>query len=580
MKVLGAQLAYFLRQSQTKRNLAALGQLIAMVSVLVVVFAVIFHILMELEGQEHSWVTGLYWTLTVMTTLGFGDITFKSDLGRLFSMVVLLSGNVFLLILLPFAFIRFFYAPWLEAQLKLKAPRSLPEGSRGHVVFCAWDAVTQGLSRKLGEVGVPYVVVVPDPVAAVQMMSDGVRVVAGEVDARTTYEAVQVSAARAVVANLDDAQNTNVTLTVREVSAGVPILATVEHMESLDLLRLAGATHALPLKQRLGEQLASRVSLRAGEIHVIGRFRDVLMAELPAHGTPLVGRTLRELGLRQRTGVNVVGIWERGRLVPALGDAPLTDASVPVLVGSEAQIEALRAEVPPGEPSPTMVLIIGGGTVGRSAAGALVERGARVHLIEHDPAAAARCQALAHEVVVGEAADRAALERAGIADASAVIVTTNDDAMNVYLSIYVRRLRADVRLVSRITHERNHEAILRAGADFVLSYASLGKEMMFAVLQGRELVLLGEGIDLHALPVPRALVGQSLAESDIGARTGLNVIAIQRDEAIEANPAPSTVLARGEVLLVIGTPAQRSALADLHPDRKGARTAEGPRPFR
>jgi transaldolase / glucose-6-phosphate isomerase len=38
----------------------------------------------EREGREHSWITGVYWTLTVMSTLGFGDITFETDLGRLF----------------------------------------------------------------------------------------------------------------------------------------------------------------------------------------------------------------------------------------------------------------------------------------------------------------------------------------------------------------------------------------------------------------------------------------------------------------------------------------------------------------
>ena len=55
-----------------------------------------------------------------MTTLGFGDITFTSDIGRLFSIVVLLSGVVFLLVMLPFLFIRLFYAPWLEARVRLR----------------------------------------------------------------------------------------------------------------------------------------------------------------------------------------------------------------------------------------------------------------------------------------------------------------------------------------------------------------------------------------------------------------------------------------------------------------------------
>jgi lipoprotein signal peptidase len=70
-----------------------------------------------------------------MTTLGFGDITFTSDLGRAFSILVLLSGILLLLILLPFMFIRLFYAPWLEAQVRLKAPRELAENVSGHVII-------------------------------------------------------------------------------------------------------------------------------------------------------------------------------------------------------------------------------------------------------------------------------------------------------------------------------------------------------------------------------------------------------------------------------------------------------------
>ena len=53
------------------------------------------------EGRQESWLTGVYWTLTVMSTLGFGDITFHSDIGRVFSVFVLLSGIILLMIMLP-----------------------------------------------------------------------------------------------------------------------------------------------------------------------------------------------------------------------------------------------------------------------------------------------------------------------------------------------------------------------------------------------------------------------------------------------------------------------------------------------
>ena len=49
---------------------------------MILLYTVLFHLLMDYEGQEHTWLTGFYWTLTVMSTLGFGDITFHTDLGR------------------------------------------------------------------------------------------------------------------------------------------------------------------------------------------------------------------------------------------------------------------------------------------------------------------------------------------------------------------------------------------------------------------------------------------------------------------------------------------------------------------
>ena len=52
---------------------------------------------------------------------------------------------------------------------------------------------------------------------------------------------------------------------------------------------------------------------------------------------------------------------------------------------------------------------------------------------------------------------------------SSVLLTTNDDAMNIYLAVFSRRLNPGLRIVSRITHERNIDAIHRAGADFMLS---------------------------------------------------------------------------------------------------------------
>ena len=318
MKFVSTQLSYFFSDNQVRRNVKALLKYVAFVMVVVVIFAEMFHLIMvHIEGQDHSWFTGLYWTLTVMSTLGFGDITFESDLGRLFSMVVLISGIVLLLIVLPFAFIRYFYAPWLEAQIRLRAPQQVPPETSGHVILCSYDMIAPGLIERLKQEDIPYFVLEPDPMVASNRYLDGVSVIMGEIDNRTTYEALQLDQARMVFVNREDTVNTNIILTVRQVAPEVPIVATASKEQSIDILQLSGANHVLCLKKFLGEQLASRVSASYAHSHLIGQYRDLKIAELPLHHTPLAGRTIRETRLREFTGVSIIGVWENGRMQPA-----------------------------------------------------------------------------------------------------------------------------------------------------------------------------------------------------------------------------------------------------------------------
>lgn len=563
MKIVSTQLSYFLSDPTLRRNTRALLKIVALLLGVIIAFAVMFHFIMAYEGQEHSWVTGFYWTLTVMSTLGFGDITFTSDLGRLFSILVLVSGVVLLLIVLPFAFIRFFYAPWLEAQIHLRAPRRVASDMSGHVVLCAYDTIAPGLIERLADVGIPYVVLEPDLTRAADLRNEGIEVVAGEVDSPLTQEAVRIRHARVLVANCADTVNTSVTLSAREAAPEVPVIAIASSDEAEDVLGLVGATHVLPLKRQLGEHLANRVSTGHTRAHIIGRYRDLLLAELPVRYTPFSGKTIRDSGLRERSGVSVVGVWERGRFQPARPELLLTDASVPVIAGTAEQFDLLDEMLLICNVNTHPVLLIGGGRVGRAAARALKANGTLVHVVEKDPAICVKARRVCDHVFEGDAADYALLESAGVKEAPSVLLTTHDDAMNIYLASYCRRLNPLLHIVSRITHDRNIESIHRAGADLVLSYASLGVSAVFSLLQGKDLVVLGEGLDLFTVPVPRALAGKQLARSGIGAQTGLLVIGVQYNGEVVSPPSPSTVLPVGGELAMLGNADQRHRFSRL-----------------
>ncbi len=556
MKFIPAQLMVLMGEKELRRNLRPLLSAVGLLAATVALFSVIFHWIMLQEGQQHSWITGVYWTLTVMSTLGFGDITFHSDAGRFFSIVVLLTGIVLLLIVLPFAFIRFFYAPWLEAQMRARAPRSLDDTEKGHVILCSYDSVAAELVPQFRRAGIPYCVIEPDPAVAAQLVDDGIRVIIGEPTDSNTYAAVQAHAANLVFANHGDATNSNITLAVREVSANVPVLATVDENNAIDILELSGATQVVPVKRQLGEHLAGRVTAGTPKTNRVGRFEDLIIGEFPIEHTTLGGRSVRDTHLRNLTGANIVAVWERGKLLPAGPDTMLTPHSVPVVVGTEEQILEIDALFSIYHPNDNPVLIIGGGKVGAAAAHALHARDIRVTVLDKSTAIDPQLRAIADRVVVGDAADLNVVMGAGLGDASSVVLTTNDDATNIFLAVYCRRLNPDVRIVSRINEAWNLEAIHRAGANFALSHVSLATKSVLAAARGQDIVVLGEGAEVFVERVPAALAGKTLAESQIGADIGLNVIAIRTNAVSLTNPRADAVMETESELVMLGTEAQ------------------------
>jgi Trk K+ transport system NAD-binding subunit len=549
MKFVPAQLAAYLQAGSARRNLRALRSYVLVLLAMVTAYSIAFHFLMAAEGQRFSWLTGFYWTLTVMSTLGFGDITFKSDAGRLFSIVVLLSGVIFLLIVLPFAFIQFFFAPWLEARSAMRTPRAVPVGTEGHVIITHFDPIAVSLAQRLSYHGRPYWVIEPDVKAAMDLHDSGIRVVVGDRDKVETYQAMRADHAALVVATGDDYVNTNTVFTAREMSADVPIVSIVRSADSIDILELAGSTHVLHAPEMLGRALARRTLGGDMRASTIGQFGDLLIAEAPVTGTPLMGKQLGDSRLREATGLTVVGVWERGRFQMPTPETVMGHSTALVLAGTQAQMDSFSELMAIYSTEDAPVLIVGGGRVGRSVAGAMEERGVPWRIVEQNPDLVRDPE----RYVIGSAADRSVLERAGLAEAGAAVVTTNDDAANIYLTLYIRRLRPEMQIVSRSTLERNVSTLHRAGADFVMSYSSMGANAVFNVLERGDVVMLAEGLDVFRHPVPPSLAGRPLAQTRIREESGCSVVALETQGVAQINPPPDVPLPLGAELILIGT---------------------------
>jgi voltage-gated potassium channel len=549
MKVLATQVMLFLQNKPDRKNFIILIKFLIILTALVVVFSTAFHFLMLSEGRSFSAVTGLYWTLTVMSTLGFGDITFHSDPGRLFSLIVLLTGMLFLLILFPFTFINFFYSPWMKAQDQARVPKELPHDTKGHVLLTRFGPVTEALIKKLNRHNYYYVVIVQSLSEGLELHQQGINVLLGDLGDPETYIKAKVENAVLVATTESDIINTNVAFTVRGINKHVPIISTCNLDASIDVLRLAGSNHVLQLGENMGMVLARRAHGGDAIAHLIGRFGELIIAEAMVSGCSLVGKTLEQTELRQKIGVSVIGIWERGKFKAAQPDILISENTVLVLAGSARQIDKYNKtyQIPSQNSAP--ILILGGGRVGRATGRALEARNVDYRIIEKEPERIKNIP----KAIVGDAADLEVLKEAGIDETPCVIITTHDDDVNVYLTIYCRSLRPDIEIITRTTIERNLAAIHRAGADYVMSYASMGANAILNLLRKNDILMVAEGLDLIRIKVPEGLVGKTISESAIRKQTKCTIVAVNQEGNIAINPDPEMILQEEDEIILIGT---------------------------
>lgn len=571
MKSLLAVVAAFLESRTSRSNLIALLRLLAVLFALIATFSITFHYLMGLEGQRHSWLTGIYWTLTVMSTLGFGDITFESDIGRVFSIVVLTTGVVFLLVLLPFTFIEFFYAPWMKAQARARAPRELPADTRRHVLLTRYGPITKYLIKLLKRHAYPFYILVPTLPEALELHDQNLPVVLGELNDPETYRRLRIDQAAMVVTTLSDVINTNVIFTVRGTAPDIPIVATANNEAAWDAMELAGATRVLRLEHMMGQALARRVIDRDASAHRIGDIYGLHIAEASAGGTALVGQKIGAAGLRGDLGVSVVGVWDHGIFTPTGRESEIGPNTILVLAGTPEQFERYNQLMCRTERGESRVVIVGSGRVGRATAEALDERKIAWVTIElvasrvRDPARA----------IIGDAAQFDVIVASGMRESSTVIITTHDDDLNIFLTILYRRLRPNIQIICRCTNELNAATLHRAGADLVLSYASMGANSIFNELRGSDTLLLAEGVNVFRVHVPPSLAGRTIGGSAIRTETDCSVIAIDLDGKRVVNPSRDSLLPAGAEMVLIGTlEAEEKFIKRFVRNERKPRTAE------
>lgn len=211
-------------------------------------------------------------------------------------------------------------------------------------------------------------------------------------------------------------------------------------------------------------------------------------------------------------------------------------------------------------------VVCGAGRVGRMVVREIQHAGHPLVVIEMDPERASKLEEEypAAVVLAADSTKERILTEARVQTARGLAACLADDGDNLLVCLTARHLNPGLSTVARAFDEESIDRLSRAGADHVIAPTLTGGIRMASTLLRPHVVsfldsaIVGPGIDLRLeeamLPPRSPLAGRTLADAGIPQTTGLVVIAIKKGEdgPQTYNPGPQTVLAEGDIMIVLG----------------------------
>ena len=530
----------------TRRQRLVLVYAAGLVSVILGFTVVYYYGIRRLEGLDRSIYQAFNVVIETMTTTGYGaDSPWSTPAMNMLVALMQITGVV-----IGFVTLRVLVIPLFE-----RTPLNLDDRltiKNDHVVVAEYQRDTEVLLDELEELDVDYVLIESDEEEAKRLSDDDYQAINGDPETRKDLDRATIERASLLITDTGDS-TASVVLTALEANEELRVLSFTESTRRKAALAEVGvdrsvAPHAL-IGRRLAEKATTPIAVEAPRDDDQIAIREILVRrESPLHGV-----RIRDSPLARHPDLTLVAGWFDGelRLSPSPNDR-LTPNTVLVVAGPESDIDELTSEVSgiTGKPSnvhtprvtaQSRVLVAGLGEGGAAAVDVLPEDTDVTTIDESDQRT---------PDIVGDVTEPETLETAGIDDASALIVTVDDDATALLTVAMARSLSDDVEILARITDAEKASPAFRAGADYVLSAQRVSARLAAAEVHGERVMdPVGQIRLVRADASPFA--GESLADARRNEERGWTVVGITRNGSVHTDER--VMIEDGDEVFVAGS---------------------------
>lgn len=208
------------------------------------------------------------------------------------------------------------------------------------------------------------------------------------------------------------------------------------------------------------------------------------------------------------------------------------------------------------------VILAGFGIMGEQVCRQLQEKKLKFVVIEYNSERFAFAEEHEYNVILGDATNEEALNKAGVEKARTFISLLASDADNIFTVMAVREINPKICIISRALDVVNEKRLYRVGANRVVTPYDLGsRRIVNTVLRPNVVEFLDLMIYTHDLSLSieeltieegSTFVHRQVKDSGLRQKFNIIIIAIKREGEMIFNPSPDQEILPKDVLILVG----------------------------